>query len=114
MRRIELYTYEDAARDVEEGSSESETVVKKWKSIVNALREIEGVAFQITPYCEKHMEFGCEGCPLTEFDFECSNPISTYSIFCVELRKLIMIAERMLSLLLAVQQKEEDDRASFV
>ncbi|MDI9645185.1 MAG: hypothetical protein QFX40_00650 [Archaeoglobales archaeon] len=114
MRKIELYSYEDAAMDVEGGMGEEEVIIKKWESIVNALREIENVAFQITPYCEKHIDFDCESCPLTIFDFDCGHPLSTYAIFCSELRKLRMIGESMLTLLHLVKRKEEKDREPFV
>ncbi|MET1124210.1 MAG: hypothetical protein ABWW66_02960 [Archaeoglobaceae archaeon] len=114
MKKIELYTYEDAVRDVEEGVGEEEAALRKWESIVHALRELESVALQITPYCERHMDFDCEGCPLTYFDYDCAHPMSTYSIFCTELKKLRMIAENMLELLQLVKRKEEKDREPFV
>ena len=114
MKRIELYTYEDAAKEVEEGITESEAAVKKWESIVHALQELEQVVLQITPFCEKHMRFGCNGCPIAKFDFPCNEPFSTYAIFYSELKKLRMIAESMLTLLIAVKRAEERDNKPFV
>jgi len=114
MKRIELYTYEDAAKEVEEGITESEAAVKKWESIVHALRELEQVVLQITPFCERHMQFDCNGCPIIRFDLPCNDPFSTYAIFYTELKKLRMIAENMLTLLIAVQKSEEQNSSHFV
>jgi len=114
MKEVELYTCEDASKDVEEGMMESEAAVKKWESIVMALREIEEVALQITPFCEKHMDFDCNGCPMLRFDLPCTEAISTYSIFCADLKKLRMVAENMLSMVIAVQRSEEQSNSFFV
>ncbi|MCS7121605.1 MAG: hypothetical protein NZ895_03255 [Archaeoglobaceae archaeon] len=112
MKRIELYTYEDATKDMEEGICEEDAIIKKWESIVDALIEIENVALQITPYCEKY--FDCEGCPITLFDYDCSHPMSIYNIFCTELKKLRIITESMLTTLYLVKRKIEKDREPFV
>ncbi len=114
MRKVELYTYEDASREVEEGVTESEAAVKKWESIVYALREIEEVALQVTPLCEKYLEFDCHGCPLLRFDLPCTEALSTYSIFCADLKKLRMLAENMLSMMIATQRSEERNSSFFV
>ncbi len=114
MRKVELYTYEDAAKDVEEGVSESEAAIRKWESIVMALSEVEQVVLQITPFCEKHIQFECRGCPIVKFDFPCNDPFSTYAIFYSDLKKLRLLAENMLTMLLAVQKSEERDSSNFV
>ncbi len=114
MKKVELYTYEDAIRDVEEGLSESEVVVKKWESIIQALREIEEVTLQMTPFCQRHIDFDCQGCPLLEYDFPCGDSFSTYAIFYQELRKLRMIGENLLATLLAVHRSEERKNSFFV
>ena len=114
MKKVELYTYEDASRDIEEGITESEAAVKKWESIVYALREIEEVALQVTPLCDKYLEFDCHGCPLLRFDLPCTEALSTYSIFCADLKKLRMIAENMLSMMIATQRSVERNSSFFV
>ena len=114
MRKVELYTYEDASRDVEEGLTESEAAVKKWESIVMALREIEEGALQVTPFCEKYLGFDCNGCPMLKFGVPCTEATSTYSIFCADLKRLRMVAENMLSMIIAVQRSEEHSNSFFV
>ena len=114
MKKVELYTYEDARKDVEEGMTDSEAVVRKWESIIQALREIEEVTLQMTPFCEKHIDFECQGCPLLSYDFPCSDSFSTYAIFYQELRKLRMIAENLLATLVAVRRNEEHKNSFFV
>jgi hypothetical protein len=44
----------------------------------------------------------------------CTESISTYSLFCGDLKKLRMIAENMLSILLAAQRFEEQQNSFFV
>lgn len=114
MRKVELYTYEDASKDVKEGLMEIEVAVKKWESIVNVLRELEEVTLQITPLCEKYLKFNCDGCPLLRFDQPCTEPTSTYTIFSTDLKKLRMVAENMLSMLIAAQRREERNRSFFI
>lgn len=114
MKKVELYTYEDARKDVEEGLTEIEAAVKKWESIVNVLRELEEVTLQITPLCEKYLDFNCEGCSLLRFDLPCTESTSTYTIFSTDLKKLRMVAENMLSILIAVQRSEERNKSFFV
>ncbi len=114
MKKLELYTYEDAVKDMEEGPTEAEVTAKKWESIIYALREIEEVALQLTPLCEKYIDFDCEGCPLTNFDLPCSEALSTYSLFCGDLKKLRMVAENMLSMILAAGRYEERRNSFFV
>ncbi|WP_202320289.1 hypothetical protein [Archaeoglobus neptunius] len=114
MKKVELYTYEDANRDVEEGLTEGEAAVKKWEYIVLALREIEEVALQMTPLCERYIDFDCDGCPLVKFDLPCTEAMSTYSIFCTDLKKLRMVAENMLSMIIAAQKSEERRNSFFV
>ncbi len=114
MRKIELYTSEDANKDLSEGLSESEAAIKKWESIVFALEEIERVALQGTPLCEKYAHFDCSGCPLVKYDFPCNDSFSTFALFYTELKKLRMIAENMLMLLYAAQRSEEHRKSFFV
>jgi hypothetical protein len=114
MKQVELYTYEDAKRELEEGLSEAEAVVKKWESIVNALRELEGTVTQLTPFCERYIEFDCNGCPLLKYDLPCDHPGSTYVVFYQELKKLRMIGESYLMTLLAVQKSEDFSKSFFV
>jgi len=114
MKKVELYTYEDAVKDLEEGLTETEAAIKKWESILLALKEIEDVAMQLTPLCEKYIDFDCKGCPLTNFDLPCCEAISTYALFCGDLKKLRMIAENMLSMLIAAGRYEEQRNRFFV
>jgi len=62
MREIRLYTFEDAKKNLDEGMSDSEVALRKWESILNALKAIEEVSIQITSFCVKHQKFGCKGC----------------------------------------------------
>ena len=48
MKEIKLYTFEDAKKSLDEGKSDSEVALKKWESILEALKSIEDVAIQIT------------------------------------------------------------------
>ncbi len=114
MKEIELYTFEDAERDLEEGASESEVALKKWESILNALRAIEEVAIQITSFCVKHQKFECKGCPVTNYDYPCGHPYATFTLFYQELRKTIALAERIYAILTAVDREDKERRKDFV
>ena len=78
----------DLKKDLEEGMSDTEVALKKWKAILDALRAIEEVSIQITSFCLKHQEMGCKNCPILKYDYPCGHPYATFTIFYQELKKL--------------------------
>ncbi len=112
MKRIELYTVEDAEKDLEKGRMDSEIAVKKWERILKALEAIEEVTLQDTSFCMRYRS--CEGCPLLKYDFPCGHPYSTYSLFYQELRKLKVLALKLYGVLKEIHKREIDDRRHYV
>ncbi len=114
MKKIEIYTFEDAKRELEEGSTEAEVAVKKWESIVEALKVIEEVSVQITSFCLKYQEFGCKGCPITKYDYPCGHPYATFTIFYQDLRRLRTLAESLYAVLLAIDREDKESKKKFL
>jgi len=114
MREIKLYTFEDAEKDMDEGLSDSEVALKKWESILKALKAIEEVSIQITSFCVKHQQFGCKGCPITNYDYPCGHPYATFTLYYQELRKVIILAERLYAILTAIDRDDKESRKKFI
>ncbi len=114
MKKLELYTAEDAKRDVERGATDTEVAIKKWESILNALRAVEEVSIQITSFCLRYQKFGCDGCPITRYDYPCGHPYATFTIFYQELRKLRALAEHLYAVLMAIDAEEKDSKRPYV
>ncbi len=114
MRKVEIYTIEDARRDLDRGDSDSEVALRKWESILDALRAVEEVAVQMTSFCLKYMDRGCQGCPILNYDYPCGHPYASFTLFYQELRKLRMISENLYAILMAVYRDDMDARKNFV
>ncbi len=114
MRKIELYTFEDLKKDLEEGLSDTEVALKKWKSILDALTAIEEVSIQVTSFCLKHQEMGCKNCPILKYDYPCGHPYATFTMFYQELRKLKIIAERLYAILMTIDKEDKESRSRYV
>ncbi len=114
MRKIELYTFEDLKKDLEEGLSDTEVALKKWKSILDALTAIEEVSIQVTSFCLKHQEVGCKNCPILKYDYPCGHPYATFTMFYQELRKLKIIAERLYAILMTIDKEDKESRSRYV
>ncbi|HIP25835.1 MAG TPA: hypothetical protein EYG81_05200 [Archaeoglobus profundus] len=114
MKEIKLYTIEDAKKDLEEGSSDPEVALKKWESILNALKAIEEVSVQITSFCLRYQKFNCKGCPILKYDYPCGHPYATYTLFSQELRKLIILGEKLYAILTAIDKEDKERRGRFV
>ncbi len=114
MKRIELYTFEDLKKDLDEGMSDTEVALKKWKAILDALKAIEDVSIQITSFCLKHQEMGCKNCPILKYDYPCGHPYATFTIFYQELRKLRIIGEKLYAVLLAIDREDKESRSKYV
>gem|GEM_PF-579039 len=108
MKEIKIYTAEDAKRDVENGVSDSEVALRKWKSILDAIKAIEDVSIQVTSFCFRYQKFGCSGCPIVKYDHPCGHPYATFTIFYQELKKLRILAEGIYAILLAIDKEEKD------
>ena len=113
MREIRIYTVEDLKEDLERWLSDAEVALKKWESIINALSTIEQVSIQITSFCLKYQENGCEGCPILNYDYPCGHPYATFTLFYQELRKVRALAERIFAILQAIDE-EEKERGKYV
>jgi len=114
MRKIELYTFEDLKKDLEEGLSDTEVALKKWKSILDALTAIEEVSIQVTSFCLKHQEMRCKNCPILKYDYPCGHPYATFTMFYQELRKLKIIAERLYAILMTIDKEDKESRSRYV
>jgi len=113
VKEVKIYTVEDLKEDLERGLSDAEVALKKWESIMNALNVIEQVSIQITSFCLKYQENGCEGCPILNYDYPCGHPYATFTLFYQELRKVKALAERILAILQAISQ-DEKEREKYV
>lgn len=114
MREIKLYTLEDAREDMKSGIRDPEIAKRKWRSIIEALAEIEMAASQATSFCMRYQELGCSGCPVLKYDYPCGHPLSTYMIFMQDLRRLRTLAERMFSIILRIDEEDLESRKSVV
>ena len=114
MKKIEVYTFDDVKNDVEKGVSDSEIALKKWRSILNAVKALEEITIQITSFCLKYQNLGCKGCPVTKFDYPCGHPYASFTIFYQELRKLRMLAENIYAILVAIDRDEKESKKHYV
>ncbi len=114
MKRVEFYTIDDLREELERGASETEVAVKKWDSIVEALKVVEEVSVQMTSYCLKYHKFGCRGCPITKYDYPCGHPYATFTMFYQELRKLRIMAESLYAILLAIDREDKESKSHYV
>ena len=114
MRKIEIYTIEDAKKEMEEGKTETEVAVKKWESIVQALRTVEEVGIQITSFCLKYQRFGCKGCPITKYDYPCGHPYANFTIFYQDLKKLRILAENLYAILIAIDKEDRESKSKYI
>lgn len=114
MRKIELYTLDEVKRDIEEGESDIEVAIKKWKSIVEALRAVTDVSIQVTSFCLKYQEFGCRGCPITKYDYPCGHPYATFTLFFQELKKLKILAENLYATLITIDREDKESKKDYV
>ncbi len=114
MKEIKLYTFEDAKKSLDEGKSDSEVALKKWESILEALKSIEDVAIQITSFCIKYQKFGCKGCPILKYDYPCGHPYATFTIFYQELKKVRIIGERLYAILMAIDKEDKESRSHYI
>lgn len=114
MRKIELYTLDEVKRDIEEGESDTEVAIKKWKSIVEALRAVTDVSIQVTSFCLKYQEFGCRGCPITKYDYPCGHPYATFTLFFQELKKLKILAENLYATLITIDREDKESKKDYV
>jgi hypothetical protein len=114
MKRVDLYTFEEVKKDLETGGSDTEVAIKKWKSIVEALKAVEEVSVQITSFCLKYQEFGCQGCPITKYDYPCGHPYAIFTTFFQELRKLRVMAESLYATLIAVDKEDKESKRHYV
>ncbi|MET1124760.1 MAG: hypothetical protein ABWW66_05805 [Archaeoglobaceae archaeon] len=114
MKKLELYTLEDLERDLNEGYSDTEVALKKWRKILEALKAIEEVSVQITSFCLRYQKVGCEGCPILRYDYPCGHPYAAFTVFFQDLRRLIFEAERIYAILMAIDKDDKDARQSFV
>ncbi|RLI85585.1 MAG: hypothetical protein DRO98_06700 [Archaeoglobales archaeon] len=114
MKRVEFYTLDDLKEELEKGASDTEVAVKKWGSIVEALKVIEEVSVQLTSYCLKYQEFGCRGCPITKYDYPCGHPYAIFTMFYQELRKLRIMAESLYAILLTIDREDKESKRHYV
>ncbi|MCD6493703.1 MAG: hypothetical protein J7K36_07915 [Archaeoglobaceae archaeon] len=114
MKKIEIYTFEDAKKEMEEGKTESEVAVKKWESIVQALRAVEEVSIQITSFCLNYQKFNCKGCPITKYDYPCGHPYASFTIFYHELKKLRALAESLYAILIAIDREDKESKSKYI
>jgi len=110
VKEIKLYTVEDLKKDLDKGFSDSETALKKWESILEALIAVEQVSIQVTSFCLKYQENNCEGCPILNYDYPCGHPYATFTLFYQELRKIKSLAERIYSILKMIEENERERR----
>ena len=113
VKEVKLYTVEDLRKDLDKGLSDGKVALKKWESILNALSAVEQVSIQITSFCLKYQENGCEGCPILNYDYPCGHPYATFTIFYQELRKVKALAEKIYAILKAIDE-EEKEREKYV
>jgi hypothetical protein len=114
MKKIEIYTLEDAMKEMEEGKTEAEVAIKKWQSIVEALKIIEEVSIQITSFCLNYQKINCKDCPITRYDYPCGHPYANFTIFYQDLRKLRSMAESLYAILMAIDRKDKESRSKYV
>ncbi len=114
MKKIEIYTADDIKEDIDRGLSDSEIALKKWKSILSAIKAIEDASIQITSFCLKYQNLGCKGCPITKFDYPCGHPYASFTIFYQELKKLRILAENLYAILVAVDREEKESGRHYV
>ena len=114
MKEIKLYTFDDLKKELDEGKSDTEVALKKWESILNALRAVEEVSVQITSFCLRYQEFGCKGCPITKYDYPCGHPYATFTIYFQELKKVRALAEKLYAVLMAIDKENKESRSHYV
>lgn len=105
MKRISLYTSEDAEKDVESKKrTGKEASIRKWKLVLNALRAIGGVQGSACGLChERENGDSCLGCPLLDSPSKkCSEEDSDYWNARISLRKALDNAEKMVAALEAL------------
>jgi len=114
MREVELYTFNEVKKDLESGESDTKVAIKKWKSIVEALKAVNDVSIQITSFCLKYQEFGCQGCPITKYDYPCGHPYATFTLFFQELRRLRILAENLYATLITIDREDKESKKDYV
>lgn len=113
MIKIELYSEEDAKKDLEKGLPDFEVAMRKWNSILNALKAIESVTIQRVSFCFKYQQIGCHTCPLVKQEPPCGHPYAFFTIFYQELKRLIAMAEKMHGVMKAACEDEREKQRIY-
>lgn len=113
MIKIELYSEEDAKKDLEKGLPDFEIAMRKWDSILNALKAIESVTIQRVSFCFKHQQMGCYTCPLIKYESPCGHPYSFFTIFYQELKRLTAMAKRMHEIMKTASNDEREKQRIY-
>lgn len=105
MKRLNLYTLEEAKWDVIDGRKTGlEASIRKWKLVVKALDAIEDVVDDECGLCEEYRLSDCWSCPLYKSPAKrCGVEDSTYNKSSDSISEALFKARKMLAALEALQ-----------